>query len=374
MATPAIPKRTLAEIEASLNAKIVEVERITKIYGSDAESFLLESSSSKKKTTTHFLKLEDENRIRREIAGTRFVENVLPVPKIIAASREKSSSTGWILFERVRGKLMAEKYLNVKTENDFGLFCELERQKENLLKSLYSQPATTISRSDYFALPANRLFRERLCGERYKDFFTGKENNVSRYFDRHISINGHRFPLTVNEIFESIKGKYSKGRAKTIAAPMGHGDAHHGNIIAGRDVKFIDNEYAGFIPPFMELAKPYYNDFIGILFFHHHPTLDEYFQIKDMEDTDATFFLQIAARQKITRPIKITQIKLSSRKKWVNAATDDFLSLNDYLIFSHALTKNPNAYPPNTQLLFLAFIEILAQFDPLDPESIYRFF
>jgi thiamine kinase-like enzyme len=373
MAASIIPKRILAEIEKSLSAKIVGVERVAKIYGSNAESFLLTVSSPKNKTTTYFLKLEDGNRTRREVAGTRFIEQSLPVPKILSASRGKSSPSGWILFERVRGNLMAEKYLNIKSESDFGSFCELERRKENHLKALYSQPGITMSRKDYAALPANRLFRERLCGERYENFFAGKKNNISRYFDRNISINGHSFPLTINEIFQSIKDKYSSRENKTVVAYMGHGDAHHGNIISNRGLKFIDNEYAGFIPPFMELAKPYYNDFIGILFFHHHPTLDQHFRIERFEDTGTKLLFKIAPPKKITSAIKITEIKLSSRKKWVNARTDEFLSLNDYLILCHALTKNPNVYPPNAQLLFLAFMEILAQFDPLDPESIYHF-
>jgi hypothetical protein len=356
-----------------LNAKVISIERITKIYGSNAESFLLTLSSSKKRTTTYFLKFEDKDRANREIAGTKFVERFLPIPKILLAQKGKAPSVRWILFESVRGQLMAEKYLNIKSENDFKLFCELEQQKEVLLKFLYDQPATKISRGEYDTLPANRLFRERLCGDQYENFFKTGKKNISQYFDRYISINAHNFPLTVNEIFDSIRKKYSTQKDKRITVYMGHGDAHHGNIIAGRELKFIDNEYAGFLPPFMELAKPYYNDFLGVLFFHYHETLKQYFNIQHFEDDGTRLSFKIAAPQKLTRAIEITKIKLSSRKKWANAATDDFLLLNDYLILSHALTKNPNAYPLEVQLLFLAFIEILAQFDPFDPESIYRF-
>jgi hypothetical protein len=373
MTASPIPKQVLAEIKESLSAKIVSIERVTKIYGSNAKSFILTASSGGNKTTTYFLKFEDGDRTRREIAGTKFVEHSLPVPKILAASRGKSSSSGWILFERIQGMLMAEKYLHIKNENGFASFCELERRKEDILKSLYSQRGITMGRGDYATLPANRLFRERLRGERYKSFFAGKKDNISRYFNRRISINGHAFPLTINNIFQSIKEKYSVGDKRTIMAFMGHGDAHHGNIIANHELKFIDNEYAGFIPPFMELAKPYYNDFIGTLFFHHHPTLDQYFRIEGFQDTGTELLFKIAHPETIARPIKITQIKLSSRKKWVNAATDEFLSLNDYLILCHSLTKNPNAYPPNAQLLFLVFMEVLAEFNPLDPESIYYF-
>lgn len=268
---------------------------------------------------------------------------------------------------------MTERYLNIKGESEFKSFCELEQQKEELLKSLYSQPAVEMNYDDYAMSPANQLFRERLYGEQYESFFGKKQNNISRYFDRHISINAYDFPLTVNEIFQSIRGRYSSLGNKTFPAFMGHGDAHHGNIISNHGLKFIDNEYAGFIPPFMELAKPYYNDFIGTLFFHYHPVLSQHFRIDSFEDTGTKLIFKITSPQKIVWPIKITQIKLSNRKRWVNAATEDFLLLNEYLILSHTLTKNPNAYPTRTQLLFLAFIEILANFNALDPESIYHF-
>ncbi|MGC9599339.1 MAG: hypothetical protein ABSE18_03065 [Minisyncoccia bacterium] len=364
----------LAEIEKALNAKVINIERVTKIYGSDADSFLIKVVSAKNKITMYFLKFEEKNRTNQEIAGIRFIEKFLPTPKIIVTSRGKSLSPGWILFEHVQGKLMAEKYLKIKDENEFESFCKLEQRKEKLLGVLYSQPTIKMSYNDYIKLPANQLFRERLCGKRYGEFFGNKQGNVSQYFDRRISINKCNFPSTVNQIFESIRKKYSSRKHELVTALMGQGDAHHGNIIVNKGIEFIDNEYAGFMPPFMELAKPYYNDFIGTLFFHHHQTLEQHFQIRSFKDTGTKLLFEIKSPQKITRPIKITQIKLFERKKWVNEATDDFLSLNDYLVLSHALTKNPNTYPPKTKLLFLTFVAILAQFDPLDPESLYRLF
>ena len=154
---------------------------------------------------------------------------------------------------------------------------------------------------------------------------------------------------------------------------MGQGDAHHGNIIVDKKIWFIDNEYADFMLPFMELAKPYYNDFIGTLFFHHHKTLNQYFQIKKFKDTGNKLIFRIRCPQKIDNFLKVTQIKLQERKRLVNKKTEDFLSLNDYLVLCHTLTKNPNNYSTKTKLLFLIFTVILAKFDLFNPGSIYDF-
>jgi hypothetical protein len=159
-----------------------------------------------------------------------------------------------------------------------------------------------------------------------------------------------------------------------IPVIMGQGDTHHGNIIVDDDIWFIDNEYADFSSPFMELAKAYYNDFIGILFFHHHDTLNNYFRMQSVVDNGTEIILEIDCPQKITDFIKITEIKLRERSLLVNKNAVDILSLNDYLILCHTLTKNPNSYPQNIQFLFMAFIVVLSQFDPLKPTSIYDYF
>ena len=171
-----------------------------------------------------------------------------------------------------------------------------------------------------------------------------------------------------------IQEKYTPQADREVMAIMGHGDAHHGNIILNSKIWFIDNEYADFMPPFMELAKPYYNDFIGRLFFHHPKILNQYFQIDHFEEKNNQLVFKISYPQKMINSLAITQVKLQMRNKFVNNKTDDFLSLNDYLVLCHTLTRDPNAYPTESRLLFLVFIVILAQFDPFDPESIYKFF
>jgi len=366
-------KHSLAEIEKSLNVKVIHLERITKIYGSGANSFLIKTISTKNKIVFYFLKFNKEEYIERELAGARFIKKLLPTPKIILIPKKKLFVLRWILFEYVPGKLMAEEFLQIKDRKDLELFCELEKQKEKLLNNFYSKSKIKISYDDYIKSRTNRLFYDRLLGERYKLFFKKNADNISLYFNRQLIVNNIKFPHTVDQIFESIRKKYSLRNNKKIITIMGQGDAHHGNIIVNQKIWFIDNEYADFIPPFMELAKPYYNDFIGTLFFHHHKILNQHFQINHFEDTGTRLVFKIKYPQKITNFLKITQIKLRERKKIINNKTEDFLSLNDYLVLCHALTKDPNTYPIKTQLLFLVFTAILAQFDPFNPESIYNF-
>lgn len=363
-------KHSLAEIEKSLGVKVIRVERIIKIYGSKANSFLIKTISAKNKSIIYFLKFSKKEDIKKEIESNQFLKRFLPIPKIILISK----AFKWILFEYISGKLMAEKFLQIKNKKDLKLFCKIERQKEKLLSNLYYKSKIKINYNSYIKSRTNRLFYNRLFGERYKLFFAKSSNNISIYFDRKFVINNKEFPYTVNQILESIGRKYSLHNDRKVTAIMGQGDAHHGNIIVNKKIWFIDNEYADFISPFMELAKPYYNDFIGTLFFHHHKTLNKYFQISHFEDTGTRLVFKIKCPQKITNFLKITQIKLLERKKWVNKKTKDFLSLNDYLVLCHTLTKNPNNYPLKTRLLFLIFTVILAKFDPFNPDSMYDFF
>ncbi|MCX6813398.1 MAG: hypothetical protein NTV77_02900 [Candidatus Azambacteria bacterium] len=366
---------SLTNIKKSLKVKVVGIERVTKIYRSKSNSFLIKTiSNNKDRIVTYFLKFDEDENIKKEIKGTRFVERFLPTPKIILTSKNKMSEFGWLLFEYIPGKLMAEKFLQIKNKKDLELFCELEKQKEKLLNNLHFKSKVEINYDNYIKSRTNRLFYDRLFGKRYKLFFAKSPDNISSYFNRQFVINNKEFPYTVNQVFESIRKKYSLHNNRKITAIKGQGDAHHGNIIVDKKIWFIDNEYADFMPPFMELAKPYYNDFIGTLFFHHHKTLNQYFKVSSFEDTGTQLVFKIKCPQKITNFLKITKIKLQKRKKLINNKTKDFLSLNDYLILCHILTKDPNKYPLKTKLLFLVFIAVLSQFDPLNPESIYDYF
>lgn len=76
----------------------------------------------------------------------------------------------------------------------------------------------------------------------------------------------------------------------------------------------------------------------------------------------------------MTLRLEITKIKLDMRSSTVNKDSKDILSINDYLVLCHILTKNPNSYSPYRQKMFLFFTLILAEFDAFNPDSIYSYF
>ena len=366
--------QALYDIEKSLNAKVTSMEKIKTVYGFNTTSFHIKVSLANGNTTSYFLKFGNTERIRQELAGISFVEKFIPTPKVVLTSKEESFRFGWTLSEYISGKLMAENFLEIENRNDLKLFCELEKEKELLLRNLHDKIKTILSYKSYIGSRVNQLFYGRLFGERYQLFFARDHNNLSSYFNHRLIVNGKKFQFTIGETLKMIQEKYTPQADREVMAIMGHGDAHHGNIILNSKIWFIDNEYADFMPPFMELAKPYYNDFIGRLFFHHPKILNQYFQIDHFEEKNNQLVFKISYPQKMINSLAITQVKLQMRNKFVNNKTDDFLSLNDYLVLCHTLTRDPNAYPTESRLLFLVFIVILAQFDPFDPESIYKFF
>jgi thiamine kinase-like enzyme len=309
------------------------------------------------------------------------VGEFINTPRIILHRKENKFSPGWILFEFIDGKLMAEKMLSAerdeKNKDYKKRFLRLEAQKELILNKMHEQTIKTVGIKKYLNVPANRLFYRRICGERLKQFYNSKTKNISDLFDFKISVNGKCFKRTINQVFSDIVCKYKNLKLKEIPVFLGHGDAHHGNIIVSSndELFFIDNEYAGYLSPLMELAKPYYNDFIGTLFFHYHDPFREYFEVEKVRITRGRIDLRIAVKKEIRFRLRITQTKLDIRKKLIEKTKKkDILSFNDYLVMCHTLTRDPNDYPLDIQYLFLVFTVIMAEFDPFQPNSVYSYF
>jgi len=368
-------QHSVAEIERTLNTEVFGAERIVKIYSSNTNGFILKTISPRNQATNYILKFSREGHIQNELEGQKLIEPYLHAPKLILISKRKFFGLEWALYEFVQGKLMTEKFLEAeKNKSKQKYFFEREKEKESLLKKLHSVVKEDFSFNEYLKSKTNQLFYKRLIGARYKTYYGQTKNSLSSYFDHRIELNGKLLPRSINEIVNGIIDKFQNPRTDNVKALLGHGDAHHGNIILNKNIWFIDSEYAGFMPPYMELAKPYYNDFIGTLFFHYHEILDKYFRISKFNQTKTRLVFRIETPIKMNMYLKVTRIKLNSRQSDINKTTKDFLSLNDYLILCHMLTKNPNTYSKNAQLLFVLFIPLLASFDPLDPESIYRYF
>ncbi len=369
-------RNSASEINKYLGSEIVDIESLSNVYGSSSNNFIINTRDASDKLKKYILKFSLPEHVENEIKGDRLIRNYLPTPALVLSSKKKVSNFGWTLYDYLDGKLMIEKFIDAESQSKHEEMLELEQNKEELLKNLHKFHKNDFDFSNYFQCRANLLFYDRLMGKRFKNFYQATPDNLSSCFSKKIYLNGKPFPLTVKEVFDQILNKYivGKERNKNLLAILGHGDAHYGNIIVNKKIWFIDNEYAGYMTPFMELAKPYYNDFIGNLFFHYNSLLNEYFQVKSFDDKKDSIQIKINTGKEMKLRSLITEIKISSRRLTVNKKTRDYLSLNDYLILCHTLTKNPNKYERKAQIMFLVFILILANFDPFDPNSIYKFF
>lgn len=371
-------KKVVPTISRELDVEVVGIERIRKIYGNNVSSYLIKTAKKEGESNTFFLKFIFDSSVKREVSGTNELGKFLFTPKIVKFRNGKFTNK-WILFKNIEGSLMGEYLDNGIDDKQFSHFLLLEKNKEKQLVNLYEKASKKLINSrEYGKIYANKLYGDRLWGERYDNYYE-KDNTISRYFDHQIRINGRVLPRKVSTVVESIKGKYAKmsGLSGHVTGFLSHGDAHHGNIIISKNKKicFIDSEYWGYLPVFMELAKPYYNDFLGNLFFHGHDDLDSCFSIKkEEEDSNKHLSFSISvSKDRLKQRLLITEEKIKNRARIIGD-NKDFLDLGDYLIMSHMLTKNPFFYPPKIRKLFLIFCLILFDFDYKKPSSIYQYF
>ena len=362
---------TLEYIEKKLKENIVSVKKMDKLYGSKSNNNTVITAGNFGGLNRYVLKFSTQDDIEGEVRGTKFIEDYLPVPKTILSSKNKDNS--WLLREYVPGVLMTDVTNHFEVTDKNGRLEEMEREKERLVVLGYEKKIGQIRLKEYLNLPANNLFHKRINGARFKDFFL--EGEIVKYLDKQIIVNGNKNNLTLRQMFESIRTKYSTTSAKQISTYPGHGDAHQGNVIVSDkgNIHFFDNEYSGMMPSLMDLSKPYYNDLLGALFFYFHPQLLNYFELKSYKSTANSLSFQIRLKQQLKTRMELAKIKLRQRKKYISS-DNDFLSLNDYLFMCHTLTKDPNLYPDDIKKLFLAFCLIIYEFDPLNPESIYEYF
>jgi hypothetical protein len=366
-------QKTKLQIEKKLHCEVTGIQRITKVYGANANSFLLHTIDNNNNEIRYFLKfLRKQEKVQAEKQAFSTLSPFTPTAHIILSSDAHPS---WILEEYIDGSLMSEIVIEKNQETSSPSIVELEHQKELMLQKLYQSPLKELTHSHYLKLRANSLFYQRLYGKRYHSFYEDNpEKNISRVFTKKVIVNGYEYPETIADIFDHIRRKYDSPDKKTIKAHLGHGDAHHGNCLLDVNGKMwlIDAEYSDTIPVYMELSKPYYNDFLGTLIFHYHDMIRQFFKVSNVKETKEAAFITIdKPKTKPALRLAITREKLDMRKKDLDTL-EDFLSLNDYLILCHTLTKNPNNYPSDIQALFVALTLGYWHFDARKPESLYE--
>lgn len=368
-------KYSSAEIERELKVKVVVMTKVKKAYGSNTNSFRVGVLTEHNEYLMYFLKFGRNNYIDDELKGDACIQGKLNSPRAILSSKKKFFGYEWILYDYIEGPLMSEVFSDIRNQKQFNSFIALERRKELKLVGLYSKQTGLLDYNRYIKSRANKLFFYRFTGQRYREFYKTEKSNISNLFNRKIILNGQTLPLTVEQIIYNLLKKYTNhDDTLRVESILGHGDAHHGNIIINKKIWFIDNEYADVTTPLMEIAKPYYNDFLGGIFFGGIRMYNSLFRIDSFRDDGTDINSKITVSDEFQRFIEIASIKLKLRRHIVNKNTKDFISFNDYLFLCHILTKNPNDYSLRSQRLFLILAVVIQLSDPYDPESIYSFF
>lgn len=343
----------------------IKLHRVSKTY-SLSDNFICKTSDR-----IYFCKIGSKNKISNHINGERMINKYLPIPKTLSPIYEIGNDTFLYLQECCDGKLLAyliDKYNNEK-------IIQIEKSKEILLSNLYKSTLKYSKISDYLSSNSQELFINRITGDRFSKFF-GKDTEIARLCLKQIFINNKKIPITVDDIFKLLLKKIEflkENSSESLLTIVGHADLHHGNIIVDRTkVHVIDPEYASeFVTPNMDIAKPYYNDLIGVLFFHHQAKLEESLNL-EFNETDSEIYIDV---KEILIPkvrIDITKIKIQYRKTFFDFSSNiRDLSIVDYLIMCHTLNRNPSLYPKKIQIIFIYILYSIYYMDWEKPESLF---
>lgn len=351
--------------------EILGFELIQSKYGAGKNSFIVHSQNQlgPKK---FLLKITMKEKIKNEVLGSNLLSKIIPVPDILAF--EFKDEFGFLVREYQDGPLLVELIHNLEKENDISQIIRIESFKEKTLSNTYSQPYKMIDFEEYTRLASSNLFIHRLNGAQYKLFY-GEDAQLSRISNKKVKINNTSYDYTFNDIFRKIRERFNTNSQKLCRVYPSHGDAHHCNILytSANQHSFIDCEYSGYLPPLMDLAKPYYNDFLGALFHLYPSYLDKYLELISIKESDNTLEIKIKLKEMMLARLELTKVKIKYRKKFI-AHDSDYISLSDYLFLCHTLTRNPDDFDERTFWYFIVFGYVLFNFDPYHPDSIKKFF
>lgn len=157
-------------IENNLRETIVSVEDLNKLYGSKSNNSMVTTFGNRGGLKRYVLKCASLHDITNEVTGTKAIGKFLPVSKIVIHSLKDRKA--WLLREYVPGVLMADITNHFEPLKEVGCLQELEIKKEGLVIKGYAKSTKKLNLEDYLNLASNKLFYQRLVGERYKKFYT----------------------------------------------------------------------------------------------------------------------------------------------------------------------------------------------------------
>jgi len=354
--------------------KIKSIERMVNRFGKNQDVFKAVDSSGK----SYFLKMGSDDSVKNEILACKYLRKYLPIPKLMDYGVGKSFS--YIVYQfledcRILSDVWGYDASGSEHSVLFDNLLNLEKNRYSLLKKLYEKKQIVLKAEEVLHCRANKLFLQRLLGNRFMDYFL-LPGTLGSYFTKKFVINGNKMDATIGSMLYDINRRLLAGinSRKSVIAVKGTGDAHNNNILVDSNNKifFTDFEYFGAHSFAMELAKPYYIDFIGNYFFHYPNKLEEFYQI-DWSEKGEEIIVTLNVKKYPKKELALTKIKIETLGSLVDGLSADTLSLTDYLLICHVLDRNPNTYSQFNKKLFLVFIFLFHLFDPLDPDSLFDF-
>lgn len=335
----------------------IKISHVSKLYSSSDRNYIAEGNNNK-----YFVKIISKSKKRDILEGEKSISISYDTPKNILTIDTEDNMT--ILIQEYKSGLLFSQI--VSEESNYNRLYELERRRLNMFKDCILNTAK-IKEIDIRSLKCANIFWNRFQNERFDNFYL-KSIKISEIKDKAIYINNIRQSKTLSEIIESCRNRSLTLAYDTYLCVNGHGDAHRGNIIVDNinELYFIDTEYSQIeIPIEIEIAKSYYNDLYGFLFFSNKDILGEnyhtgqmYFDIDGIYisnylDSDNNFkdFLKNKADKLLTTAEKSCELNNIKFKKRL---------FKDLLLMCHFLTKDPNTY---TNEAFNLFIVIMLEIE-----------
>ncbi len=357
----------IKKAENVLGKIIIGVEHLSNQYGVNQKLYCLTTADKNK----YFMKFCRDNTLY-EAEGYKKLSSYLPVAEMVYNGYLVNQAI--IIYEYKEGRLLTDILLEAENRNLSGEFLRHEDNKNRVLLNMYEKTKVKIDMDQYMRTKTNTLFQGRLFGDRYKEYFLGNGSTLFPLFSKEIWLNGKKLGKAI-EVINNIKKKYQLKPEIKIDAVLGHGDCHHQNVICDKsnDLYFTDFEYSANIPLAMELSKPYYIDLMGTLFFFFENRLLKHFSFETTRESSSLLGYGIRLKSYPLLRLAITENKVQYFRGLLDSSRDP-LTLNDYLVLSHLLSRNPNKYSKHAQELFLVMLVLLSRFDPFNPKSLFDYF
>ena len=180
-----------------------------------------------------------------------------------------------VMFDLMRGVETSEtgEVNRINAE----MLIDAERRECKRLLAIYATTQQMSSAMEQAHAPIHQLFWHRLVGERYRQFYEGKNVPIPHKqetisFEKLLTyrwtINGMALPYTLGELVDRAKITLDPVHAGITI--IGHGDAHFGNVFLEekRDYLYFDPAFAGRHSLLLDVIKPlFHNVFATWMYF-----------------------------------------------------------------------------------------------------------